>query len=157
MRVSSVRGDSCALLLLNSRSEGSSNNWVTVKCSSCTSPGALSKKYNPDDTNPISLCGICFNQKTCPSNVSERYFSYQGAYRCLTEGAGDVAFVSHLTVFDFTGRDNDLNPGKDFELLCPDGTRAGKRKSKAIASLKHVDSLRLRYRKDLRQCPWLTG
>jgi len=27
-------------------------------------------------------------------------------------------------VFDFTGRDNDLNPGKDFNLLCPDGTRA---------------------------------
>lgn len=87
-------------------------------------PGALSKKYNPEDTNPISLCAICFNQKTCPSNVSERYFGYQGAYRCLTEGAGDVAFVSHLTVFDFTGTDNDLNPGKDFNLLCPDGTRA---------------------------------
>ena len=52
------------------------------------------------------------------------------AYRCLTEGTGGVAFVSHLTVFDFTGRDNDLNPGKDFNLLCPDGTRAGKQTSK---------------------------
>lgn len=100
--------------------------------------GALSKKYNPDDSNPVSLCAICFDQKTCPSNVSERYFGYQGAYRCLTEGAGDVAFVSHLTVFDFTGRDNDLNPGKDFNLLCPDGTRAGKTEIKAISSGEHA-------------------
>lgn len=45
----------------------------------------------------------------------------------MTEGAGDVAFVSHLTVFDFTGVDNDLNPGRDFKLLCSDGTRAGKK------------------------------
>ena len=37
-----------------------------------------------------------------------------------------MAFVSHMTVFEFTGIDNDLNPGSDFKLLCPDGTRAGK-------------------------------
>lgn len=80
----------------------------------------------------MSLCAICFHRKTCPSNVSERYFGDQGAYRCLTEGAGDVAFVSHLTVFDFTGRDNDLNPGKDFNLLCLDGTRAGKQKFRSF-------------------------
>ena len=34
-------------------------------------------------------------------------------------------------MFDFTGRDNDLNPGKDFDLLCPDGTRAGKIKKQS--------------------------
>ena len=92
----------------------------------CASSGALSNTYNPYNSNPTSLCAICSNHKTCPRNVSERYYGYQGAYRCLTEGAGDVAFVSHLTVFDFTGKDNDFNPGKDFKLLCPDGTRAGK-------------------------------
>lgn len=43
----------------------------------------------------------------------------------MSEGDGDVAFVSHLTVFQSTGKDNDLNPGNDFQLLCPDGTRAG--------------------------------
>lgn len=41
-------------------------------------------------------------------------------------------------MFDFTGRDNDLNPGKDFNLLCPDGTRAGKTKIKAISSVEHA-------------------
>lgn len=86
-------------------------------------PGALSRKYNPDGSNPSKLCGICSNQKTCPRNASERYYGYHGAYRCLTEGAGDVAFVSHLSVFDFTGLENDLNPGEDFGLLCPDGSR----------------------------------
>lgn len=91
----------------------------------CIPLGALSNKYNPENSNPSSLCAICSNQKTCPRNASERYYGYHGAYRCLTEGAGDVAFVRHLTVFDFTGRDNDLNPGRDFKLLCPDGTRAG--------------------------------
>ena len=83
-------------------------------------------KYNPEGSNPSKLCGICSNQKTCPRNASERYYGYHGAYRCLTEGAGDVAFVSHLSVFDFTGLENDLNPGEDFGLLCPDGNRKGK-------------------------------
>lgn len=87
-------------------------------------PGALSNEYNPQNSNPTGLCAICTNQKTCPRNVSERYFGYHGAYRCLTEGAGDVAFVSHLTVFQHTGVENDFNPGRDFKLLCSDGTRA---------------------------------
>lgn len=43
----------------------------------------------------------------------------------MTEAAGDVAFVSHLTVFQSTGKNNDLNTGNDFQLLCPDGTPAG--------------------------------
>ena len=34
-------------------------------------------------------------------------------------------------MFEFTGIDNDLNPGKDFKLLCPDGTRAGKFKNQS--------------------------
>lgn len=91
----------------------------------CSSLGALSNEYNPQNSNPTGLCAICTNQKTCPRNVSERYFGYHGAYRCLTEGAGDVAFVSHLTVFQHTGVENDFNPGRDFKLLCSDGTRAG--------------------------------
>lgn len=123
----------CAFLSLNNGSEGSGFKFKLNynNCSIFTSPGALSHKYNPYNSNPISLCALCSNQKTCPRNVSERYYGYQGAYRCLTEGSGDVAFVSHLTVFDFTGIDNDLNPGRDFKLLCTDGTRAGKARIKA--------------------------
>ena len=36
-----------------------------------------------------------------------------------------MAFVIHLTVFQSTGKNNDLNPGNDFQLLLPDGTPAG--------------------------------
>ena len=44
----------------------------------------------------------------------------------MTEGAGYVAFVSHLTVFQSTRKNNDLNPGNDFQLLLPDGLNASR-------------------------------
>ena len=37
-----------------------------------------------------------------------------------------MAFVDYLTVFYFTGVDNNLNPA-DFNLLCPNGSRKGDR------------------------------
>lgn len=49
--------------------------------------------------------------------------------RCLVEGAGDVAFVRHTTILENTAGRNpqfwsrNIIPS-DFELLCPDGSRA---------------------------------
>lgn len=62
----------------------------------------------------------------CRRDASEDYYGHTGAFRCLVEGGGDVAFVKHTTVFENTGgkkrewwvRDNLM---EDFELLCPDG------------------------------------
>ena len=53
-----------------------------------------------------------------------------GAFRCLVEGGGDVAFVKHTTVQEncdgkrqeFWAR-NQLTA--DYQLLCRDGTRRG--------------------------------
>lgn len=93
-------------------------------------PGAISSEYNtgvPYDT----MCDLCHGQssKYCRRDASEDYYGHTGAFRCLVEGGGHVAFVKHTTVSENTGGKrkefwarNTLND--DFELLCPDGTRA---------------------------------
>nr|CAH7725464.1 unnamed protein product [Callosobruchus chinensis] len=93
-------------------------------------PGAISTEYNtgvPYD----NMCDLCHGAsfRYCRRDASEDYYGHTGAFRCLVEGGGHVAFVKHTTVTENTGgkkrewwaRDN-LND--DYELLCPDGTRA---------------------------------
>ncbi|XP_012874843.1 PREDICTED: melanotransferrin [Dipodomys ordii] len=82
---------------------------------------------------PSSLCALCVGDEQgrnpCVGNSQERYYGYSGAFRCLVEKAGDVAFVKHTTVFENT---NGHNPEpwatglkwQDYELLCPNGARA---------------------------------
>ncbi|XP_043926652.1 melanotransferrin isoform X2 [Protopterus annectens] len=81
---------------------------------------------------PSNLCALCIgddngNNKCALSN-KERYSGYSGAFRCLVESAGDVAFVKQTTVNENTDGNNaepwaaNLN-SSDFALLCPDGTR----------------------------------
>ncbi|KAJ8032847.1 Melanotransferrin [Holothuria leucospilota] len=97
--------------------------------SSCA-PGAKSAKYDIYGSNPESLCENCIGKDDdhCARNSHEPYYDYSGAFRCLVEDAGDVAFVKHSTVRDNTrprGEDdwNRRLRQKDFEILCPDGTR----------------------------------
>ncbi|XP_052014999.1 melanotransferrin [Apodemus sylvaticus] len=82
---------------------------------------------------PSSLCALCVGDEKgdnkCVGSSQERYYGYSGAFRCLVENAGDVAFVKHTTVFENT---NGHNPEpwashlrrQDYELLCPNGARA---------------------------------
>ncbi|GJQ87813.1 putative ferric iron binding protein [Trypoxylus dichotomus] len=93
-------------------------------------PGALSTEYNtgmPYD----NMCDLCRGSsfQYCRRDASEMFYGHTGAFRCLVEGGGHVAFVKHTTPTENTGgkrrewwaRDALVD---DFELLCPDGTRA---------------------------------
>ncbi|XP_017654971.1 melanotransferrin isoform X1 [Nannospalax galili] len=88
---------------------------------------------NNPQNYPSSLCTLCvgdeLGRNKCVGSSQERYYGYSGAFRCLVEKAGDVAFVKHTTVFENT---NGHNPEpwaaqlrwQDYELLCPNGARA---------------------------------
>ncbi|XP_077415330.1 serotransferrin-like isoform X2 [Vanacampus margaritifer] len=74
----------------------------------------FSKSCAPGAEKGSKLCESC--KGDCSRSHNEPYYDYGGAFQCLVENAGDVAFVKHLTVPD--------NMKADYELLCMDNTRA---------------------------------
>ncbi|XP_036985916.2 lactotransferrin [Artibeus jamaicensis] len=102
------------------------------KTGSCNFGEFFSQSCAPGSDPNSNLCALCIGneqgQDKCAPNSNERYYSYNGAFRCLAENAGDVAFVKAATVLENTdGRGTeawakDLKL-EDFELLCLDGTR----------------------------------
>uniref|UniRef100_A0A7N8XR34 Serotransferrin n=1 Tax=Mastacembelus armatus TaxID=205130 RepID=A0A7N8XR34_9TELE len=68
----------------------------------------------PGATRGSKLCELC--KGDCSRSHAEPYYDYDGAFQCLVEGAGDVAFVKHLTVPEAEW--------SKYELLCKDNTRA---------------------------------
>ncbi|GFY45775.1 transferrin [Trichonephila inaurata madagascariensis] len=93
-------------------------------------PGANDSKTNPGRVRSDDLCRHCIGDDLgmhkCARDSRERYSGYAGAFRCLAEGRGDVAFVKHKTVPDYTdghGKEawtRDLL-SSDFQLLCDVG------------------------------------
>ncbi|XP_037705223.1 lactotransferrin [Choloepus didactylus] len=106
-------------LLLNQTHNCNFDEYFSQSCAPGSDPGS-------------NLCDLCIGDEEgknkCVANNKERYFGYNGAFRCLAEKAGDVAFVKDSTVVQNTdGRNSepwakDLNL-EDFSLLCLDGTQ----------------------------------
>ncbi|XP_059918633.1 saxiphilin-like [Gadus macrocephalus] len=87
-----------------------------------------------------NLCKVCMGgtgeaaTKRCADNHNERYYGNIGALRCLVgdvsgKSYGDVAFLeqanleANILSLRLTGWSEGWQPA-DFELLCPDGSRA---------------------------------
>ena len=70
-----------------------------------------SPDYGSD--NPDNLCALCPDECTKAGN----YSGYAGAFQCLKDGLGDVAFVKHTTV--------PSAEASNYQYLCKDGSRAG--------------------------------
>ncbi|XP_045348602.1 lactotransferrin [Leopardus geoffroyi] len=99
---------------------------------SCKFGEFFSESCAPGSDPNSNLCALCIGdlrgENKCVPNSSERYFGYTGAFRCLAEKAGDVAFVKDSTVLQNTNGGSSEAWAKDlkledFELLCLDGTR----------------------------------
>nr|XP_020772130.1 serotransferrin [Odocoileus virginianus texanus] len=75
-----------------------------------------------DQSSFPKLCQLCAGKGTdkCACSNHEPYFGYSGAFKCLSEGGGDVAFVKHSTVLDNLPNPDDR---KNYELLCGDNSR----------------------------------
>ncbi|XP_047730731.1 inhibitor of carbonic anhydrase-like isoform X2 [Prionailurus viverrinus] len=68
------------------------------------------------------LCQLCVGKGTdkCACSFQEPYFGYSGAFKCLQDGVGDVAFVRHMTVFENLPNKADRD---QYELLCLDNSQ----------------------------------
>ncbi|RWS13584.1 transferrin-like protein [Dinothrombium tinctorium] len=92
-------------------------------------PGAADYENHLNATEVLQLCKQCVGdargERVC-SLRGDRYTGNEGAFRCLVEGRGDVAFVNHLTPLKYTdGRSlefwtRDLR-SDDFRLICRQG------------------------------------
>ncbi|XP_067398956.1 melanotransferrin isoform X2 [Emydura macquarii macquarii] len=111
-----------------------------IRPTDCNIPHAVSDFFSAScvpaakvDNYPSKLCELCIGDNSgnskCDASTQERYYGYSGAFRCLVEDSGDVAFVKHSTVFENTGGNNADSwalrlQSSDFQLLCPNGARA---------------------------------
>lgn len=79
--------------------------------------------YSPSEKKYSNLCELCGDPAKC--DYPDKYAGYEGAVRCVAEGAGDVAFTKVIFVNKYFGLGNDTAQGNpdNFEYLCEDGSR----------------------------------
>merc|ERR1712110_1155918 len=72
--------------------------------SKACAPGVHSAEFEIRDQDDYwehsHLCDLCHGSARhyCKRNHMEDYYGHTGAFRCLVEGGGNVAFIKHTTV-----------------------------------------------------------
>ena len=74
------------------------------------------EKIDTTKKNPDNLCALCKDECTKDGN----YSGYSGAFKCLMDGMGEVAFVKHTTVMSDAPA-----AANDYLYLCYDGKTGG--------------------------------
>uniref|UniRef100_A0A8C1Y044 Serotransferrin n=1 Tax=Cyprinus carpio TaxID=7962 RepID=A0A8C1Y044_CYPCA len=104
---------------------------ICGKTPGCTLYTYFSKGCAPGADPQSNMCELCKgsgkavgDESKCKASSGEIYYGYDGAFRCLAEKTGEVAFIKHTIVGDYTdgkGPDwaKDLK-SEDFELICPE-------------------------------------
>lgn len=99
-------------------------------------PGSGDYRYNVNVSGADVLCRQCAGDQKgghiCEKSMFEVYNGEKGAFRCLAERRGSVAFVSHTTPLAYTDRlflnSSDYWAASlrsdDFRLLCKQGGQA---------------------------------
>uniref|UniRef100_A0A8C3KDA6 Ovotransferrin n=1 Tax=Calidris pygmaea TaxID=425635 RepID=A0A8C3KDA6_9CHAR len=72
----------------------------------------------PGATAEPKLCQQCKGDSKTKCSRTAPYSGYSGAFQCLKDGKGEVAFVKHTTVLE-----NAPEEKGEYELLCLDGSR----------------------------------
>nr|XP_028586748.1 serotransferrin [Podarcis muralis] len=72
----------------------------------------------PGCKNEPNLCRLCAGKGDEKCSRNDPYAGYSGAFQCLKDGAGDVAFVKDATVLALSAEERN-----QYELLCDDGSR----------------------------------
>lgn len=76
-------------------------------------PNVKNPNIDKKETNPKNLCALCEDE--CEKNG--KYSGYSGAFKCLMDGVGEVAFVKHTTVASESSANT-----SDYLYLCKEGT-----------------------------------
>eukprot|EP01023_Acetabularia_acetabulum_P056334 TRINITY_DN653_c2_g1_i1.p1 TRINITY_DN653_c2_g1~~TRINITY_DN653_c2_g1_i1.p1 ORF type:complete len:719 (-),score=185.58 TRINITY_DN653_c2_g1_i1:290-2446(-) len=110
--------------LVQDDAESISGHFSTV-CAPRVTPEGPAFDAAGEPTNFDKLCTAC--KGDC--STSDPYYNYAGAFRCLMEKSGDVAFIKHTTVpqYSLDGSEPQEWAAKstaDFKLLCPSGGSA---------------------------------